>query len=69
MSSELTALFSFCPPSPLPSSNPTPFTDLHVLNATAFDAAGLTGTRPVVVNTSELVEGDLFGTIAAPGYG
>ena len=41
---------------------------MHVLNATAYDAAGLTGTQPVVTNTSDLEEGGLFYSVS-PGFG
>jgi len=43
--------------------------DMHLLNVTAYFAAGLGGTRPVVTNTSELEEGDMFMSIAPEGFG
>lgn len=41
--------------------------DFHLLNASAYTKAGLESFRPLVTNTSELKEGDLFGSVG--GYG
>jgi hypothetical protein len=44
----------------LPTTYPVCTYDLELLNKTAYDAAGLSGSRPLVANTSALVDGDLF---------
>ena len=48
------------------SSFPVCMFDAHVINETAFNAAGLAGTRPLVNVTAALREGDLY-PAAAPG--
>jgi hypothetical protein len=54
---------------PATSDYPVCTFDFRVLNATAYTAAGLEVSRPIVTNTSELKEGDLFRSFAGPGYG
>jgi len=53
----------------LPAEFPVCTYDMHVINATAYAAAGLSGSRPVVTNIPKLAEGDLFPSFAGPGYG
>ena len=65
-SSYFTAVYGALPGS---GAYPVCTSDFRVINATAFAAAGLAGTRPVVNDTAALRDGDLFPATVPAGLG